>query len=98
MIEVFHSLLPTIVPLAGAGITFVLVAGVKKIRAIRLSDNKKWILRPLAAGFSFASVVVVSLITGVDVSPDAVTELVNVFIATGIALVGATGVHELKNG
>lgn len=91
-----ESLLTTLVPLVSAGGVYVLVAGIKRLRAIKFADNKKPILRVSAGILSFAGVVALSLATGQEVDPTQLTNLVDLLLATGLAYTGATGIHTLN--
>lgn len=92
-----ETLITALIPALSAGGVYVVVAGIKKIQAIRFSDDKKPVLRLTAALLSFLGVVVLSATTGQTVDNGAVVEIVNLLISTALAYAGATGIHTLKN-
>lgn len=91
------TFLPTLMPLASAGITFVLVAGIKKFEAVQFSENKKSILRTFAAALSFLSVTIMTTTSGGSVDQNAVSQFVDILINSGLGYIGATGINDLKN-
>lgn len=98
ILGLIHPFLGEVVTLVSAGITFLIVAGVKKLYSIKYSENKKTILRTIGGILSFGSVLALSLATGVELPDGAIPTLVDLIVSTGLAFAGATGVHELKNG
>lgn len=65
---------------------------VKKIQAIRFSPEKKFIVRFIAAFFSFATVIAMSLDTGIDVDPQAI----EIFVESVLVFLGATGTYYMS--
>lgn len=85
------------IPGLTAVLTYFIVGAIKKLRSIKFSANKKPVLRIAAGIFSFLGVVSLSLATGVDITPDQVTEFVNLVLNLGLAYLGATGIHDNRD-
>lgn len=93
-----EALLGQLVPVITAGVVYGLVAGIKSLKRIKFSENKKKLLRPVAGVLSLAGVVTLSLVTGADVPQDQIVQLADILVNTALGYIGATGIHELRNG
>ena len=85
------------IPAITAGLTYFIVGGIKKLRSIKFSANKKPVLRAFAALLSLGGVIVLSLVTGVDITPDQITEFATLLLNVGLGYLGATGIHDIRD-
>lgn len=93
-----HSIVVALVPMITSGLVFALVAGIKRLEAIKFSDNYRGIVRILAAVLSFSGVAAGAIATGQTVDHSAVNDIVTVVVQGLLAYMGSTGLHTLKNG
>jgi len=78
--------------IAGSALVWLVTQGVKKLRAIELSANRKTIIRLIVAVGSFAAAIGASLLNGADVDPASVEAFVNALVV----FLGSQGVHLLS--
>lgn len=98
LITFLHPFMPQIVTSLSGGLTFAIVAGVKKAQSVKYSSEKKAILRPVAAVLSFLGVLILSIATDTNFDQGAVGNIVDILVQSALAFGAATTIHEVKNG